>query len=648
MVDPDKSGYVEVVVDIPALGDRRFTYEVPGGCHLPYGAKVEVPFGGRQAEAYVVGHSTHKPDLDLKPVAAAYDLRFLPPHGLLSLGEVLKDYYLASTASFWRYLWPPSVRKQRLKSDTKFGHAEQKGPDKPVDVPLEIPDLESFEEASFVQGPASLRWDHYFAQIQDTLDSGKGVIVLVPEIRKLDRVARDLEARFGPVCILHSDLKGTVRRENWLKLLRGDVMLGVGTRGAVFGPVRDLGLIIVDEEESHSYKSEEFPGYNAVTVARIRARLQNCKVLLGSFAPSVRTRYFLEQGRLNQAAQVSPEDGTITVNHQIISMLGRKRGLAISKELHLALRDIFAQGERAVLFLNRRGTSSGLMCCDCGNIIMCPRCSVSLAYHARETLMVCHTCGLRQKPPLECPVCRGFTWRQIGYGIDRVASEFSKRFPRVPILKLDQDTEAPDHVIAQFASLTPSCLLCTQMVLGFEVPPVTGVGVVSCDNLLSFPDYSAPEQVFRLLMDLMHLLKSSGGNPHKQFIVQTLNPEHHAIKGIQNPEIFYTTEADNRAILGYPPFGALFKIEFSGEKQDRVKLLAEEFAAQVENCAAGIRVLGPGPAPKPRVRGRYRWILILKAAKRETLSQVVTQLWPGVSHPQVRMTVDTEEPFGIG
>jgi len=186
------------------------------------------------------------------------------------------------------------------------------------------------------------------------------------------------------------------------------------------------------------------------------------------------------------------------------------------------------------------------------------------------------------------------------------------------------------------------------MVLGFEVPPVTGVGVVSCDNLLSFPDYSAPEQVFRLLMDLMHLLKSSGGNPHKQFIVQTLNPEHHAIKGIQNPEIFYTTEADNRAILGYPPFGALFKIEFSGEKQDRVKLLAEEFAAQVENCAAGIRVLGPGPAPKPRVRGRYRWILILKAAKRETLSQVVTQLWPGVSHPQVRMTVDTEEPFGIG
>src|SRR5690606_7073040 len=212
----------------------------------------------------------------------------------------------------------------------------------------------------------------------------------------------------------------------------------------------------------------------------------------------------------------------------------------------------------------------------------------------------------RQKPPLECPVCRGFTWRQIGYGIDRVASEFSKRFPRVPILKLDQDTEAPDHVIAQFASLTPSCLLCTQMVLGFEVPPVTGVGVVSCDNLLSFPDYSAPEQVFRLLMDLMHLLKSSGGNPHKQFIVQTLNPEHHAIKGIQNPEIFYTTEADNRAILGYPPFGALFKIEFSGEKQDRVKQLAEEFAAQVENCAAGIRVLGPGPAPKPRVRGRYR------------------------------------------
>jgi primosomal protein N' (replication factor Y) len=648
LVDPDRFSYVEVVVDIPAVGDRTFTYEVPGACYLPYGAKVQVPFGQRQAEGYVVGHSSEKPGLDLKSVSAVYDLRFLPPVELLDLAKLLKQHYLASIASFWRYLWPPSVRRRRLEPGTQLGQSGQgtrcTGP--------KLPDLDSFSESLFVQGPAASRWDYYLARIEEILSSGLGVIVLVPEIRKLDSVVPALESRFGPVALVHSDLTGSARRENWLRLLEGDAKLAVGTRGAVFSPVKNLGLIIIDEEESHLYKAEEFPGYNAVTVARMRANLQDCQVLLGSFMPSVRTRRHIDQGKLKPVEHPTSGDTSshadVSVNHQIISMLGRKRGLTISRELHLALRDVFNEGERVLLFLNRRGTSSGLMCCDCGSIIMCPRCSVSLAYHGRDTLMVCHTCGYRETPPLECPVCRGFAWRQVGYGIDRVASEFGKRFPQIPIFKLDQDTEAPEDVIAQFRSSAPSCLLCTQMVLGFEVPPVTCLGVISCDNLLSFPDYSAPEQVFRLLMDLTQLLKSSGGNPYKQFVVQTLNPEHHAIRGVQDPEVFYATEAGNRAILGYPPFGVLFKIEFSGNKQDQVKQVAERFAAGAEHCSPGVRVLGPGPAPKPRVRGRYRWIIMLKAAKREELFQVVKQVWDDVSHSQVRMTVDTEEPFGIG
>jgi primosomal protein N' (replication factor Y) len=236
----------------------------------------------------------------------------------------------------------------------------------------------------------------------------------------------------------------------------------------------------------------------------------------------------------------------------------------------------------------------------------------------------------------------------VGYGIDRVESEFKKRFPKVPIFLLDQDTEAPEDVMAQFRSSAPSCLLCTQMVLGFEVPPFTGLGVISCDNLLSFPDYSAPEQVFKLLTDLLHLLKSSGGNPQKKFMVQTLNPQHHAIRGVQDPEAFYAVEAENRAALGYPPFGALFKIEFSGRQPDKVKQLAEEFATEAENCPQSVQVLGPGPAPKAMVRGRYRWIVMLKARNREDLSKVAKQVLNRVSHSQVRVTVDTEEPYGIG
>ncbi|NLC15730.1 MAG: primosomal protein N' [Firmicutes bacterium] len=684
MVDPDMFPYVEVVVDIPAVGDRRFTYELPCACHLPYGAKVQVPFGRTQAEGYVVGRGRDKPDFDVKSVSAVYDLRFLPPGELLDLGKALKQYYVSSVASFWRYLWPPLVRRKRLEPGMVLGRpiSAGQGTVGAWKAP-ELTELDSFARSVFVQGPAASRWEYYFERMEHALSSGLGVIVLVPDIRKLGSAVRHLESRFGPVAVIHSDLRGSTRRENWLRLLEGRSGIAVGSRSAVFSPVRNLGLIVVDEEESHLYKAEESPRFNAATVARIRANLQGCQVLLGSFVPSVRIHYYMSKGELKNTghhgtpaaisrceakspcrAEPTWEDTSpwadrptseglsacpdASVTYQVVSMLGTKRGLTISKHLHLALRDIFHDGERAVLFLNRRGTSSALVCCDCGSTVMCPRCSVSLAYHARETLMVCHTCGYREPPPLECPVCRGFTWRQVGYGIDRMESEFKKRFPGVPIFLLDQDTKAPEDAVARFGSSEPSCLLCTQMVLGFELPPFTGLGVVSCDSLLSFPDYSAPEQVFKLLMDLVHLLKCSGGNPQKQFLVQTLNPQHHAVRGVQDPEAFYTVEAENRAVLSYPPFGSLFKLEFSGKHQDKVKQLAEEFAREVEARSGDIRVLGPGPAPKARVRGRYRWIVVLKSRSKQELSQVVSQVMDGVSQSQVRITVDTEEPFGIG
>ena len=258
----------------------------------------------------------------------------------------------------------------------------------------------SFANTLFIQGPASFRWDYYFDQIGQALSSGHGVIVLVPDIRKLDIVVHALESRFGPVSIVHSDLTGATRRENWLRLLQGKSTIAVGSRSAVLSPVKNLGLIVVDEEESHLYKAEEFPRYNAATVARIRANLQDCKALLGSFVPSIRTRYYMSQGKLGTACIATPGDVPdspgASVTHMVISMLGTKRGMAISKQLHLALRDIFNDGERAVLFLNRRGTAPALVCSDCGSTIMCPRCSVALAYHARDKVMVCHTCGYSQ------------------------------------------------------------------------------------------------------------------------------------------------------------------------------------------------------------------------------------------------------------
>lgn len=633
--------YVDVVVDVPAVGDRKFTYRVPQAHVLPYGAKVHVPFGRKKVDGYVVGHVTEHPNFPVKDVAAVYDLDFLPPEHLLSLGKRLKDYYLASTASFWTYLWPPLVSRKRLKPGVEI-----KAPQRKVSSYGKT-NADSAGETVFIQGPAYSRWGAYLEAIEQTLNAGQGVIVMVPEIRKTDAAKDALSPLCGGLSLVHSDLTGANRRTQWQRLLTGQATVALGTRTAVFSPVQNLGLIIIDEEESLFYKAEEFPRYNAVTVARARANLENCRVMLGSFVPSVRAHYYISTGKLKALKQPSrcPD---VDVAHQTVSLLGRSRRVVITKEMHLALREVFNNGERAILFLNRRGTSSSLMCTDCGNTVMCPRCSVSLAYHARDLELVCHTCGYRQPAPAQCPVCRGYTWKPLGYGIDRVVSEFMKRFPGIPVLQLDQDSESPEKVIEEFRSLSPSCLLSTQMVLGFEMPPVMLLGVLSCDNLLSFPDYRAPEQVFRLLMDLLHLLESSKGNPQKVFIVQSLNPQHHAIKGAEDPDNFYVLESNNRAALCYPPFGALFKIEFSGKDHDKVKNISEQFAKKAEDYSESVQVLGPSPSPKPKVRGRYRWIIMLKSAKRDVLSKLMKTVLPEVSHRQVRVSVDTEEPFSIG
>lgn len=638
------SGYVEVVVDVPAVGDRRFTYSVPGGSFLPYGSKVYVPFGRAKADGYVVGHAQAKPDFEVKEILSVYDQDYLPPASLLSLGEMLKDYYFATTASFWTYLWPPFVSKKQptpdfLRSpDAITGKVPQAG------QLTKAPD-----EVLFVQGSFSFRWQIYLQAIRKALDSGIGVIVLVPEIRKIAAANGVLQPDCGDsISLVHSEMTAATRRKEWLSLLKGRKSLALGTRSAIFSPVRNLGLIVVDEEESAFYKAEEYPRYNAVTVARLRGQLDNCKVLLGSFVPSVRTRHLIGTGELKAVKE--PSRTQADVGLQTVSLLGKPRRLLISKELHLSLKRTFDSGERALLFLNRRGTSSSLVCTDCGNTIKCPRCSVSLAYHSKGPELVCHTCGYRQPAPSECPLCHGYTWKAVGYGIDRAASEFKKRFPGIPVLQLDQDSKVPpEQVIEEFASCSPSCLLSTQMVLGFsKIPPVATLGVLTCDNLLSFPDYRSPEEVFRLLMGLLHLLKTSGGDLRKEFIVQTLNPEHHGIQGVSSPDSFYATESENRKALQYPPFGALFKIEFSGKKQDRVIDVSESFADKAQEHPGGISVLGPSPAPKPKVRGQYRWHIMLKAASRDILGDVVRSVLREISpDTHVRVSIDSEEPFGI-
>lgn len=643
--------YVDIVCDVPTVGDKAFTYKVPKHCILPYGAKVHVPFGKRNVDGYIVDQGVPEPEFEVKDVLAVYDLDFLPPRPLLDFGLVLRDYYLATISSFWGYMWPPQVRKIKIATEgpiTSYDTFDQT--EKPSRRERES--VTKHEEL-FIQGSHSFRWKMYQDAIEKAISAGFSVLVLVPEIARASIVEEELQSMYDRevVAVVHSDMSNVARRQQWLDIKQGKKRIVVGTRSAVFNPVRDLGLIIVDEEESPYYKAEEYPRYNGRTVARMRGRYQDCPVLLGSFVPSVVANFNLKEGKIRGVTEGFPAKENIDC--QIVSLLGQKKRMLITKELHLAIGETFRDGNRALLFLNKRGTASSLVCRDCGNPIFCPRCSVPMAYHAREGQVVCHTCGYREVAPTNCPTCDGFTWKPVGYGIDRARSEFQKRFPNVPVFQLDKDVkESTEEAIEGFRSSKPSCLICTQVIFSVKNLPDLGVlGVLSADNILNLPDYLASEEVFRLLNKLLSLVNSSENGSHiaqkKQFIVQTLNPDHHAIQGVLDPEHFYAVETENRKALRYPPFGYVMKVTVSGKSQEKVIAASESLAAAIKSYSGGISVLGPSPAPKAKVRGQYRWHIMIKSNDQILAREVLKESLSTIKDGQVRVYVDLEEPFSL-
>jgi primosomal protein N' (replication factor Y) len=649
-IDVDLVNCVDIVVDVPTMGDKTFTYKVPQDCFLPYGAKVYVPFGRRNVDGYVVGRPATVPEIDLKDIIAVYDINFLPPKHLLDFGLLLRDYYLAAISSFWGYLWPPQVKKTALTKEQPPALGVRE--DNAFYVFEKPRNLDSANRECFVQGSDSFRWKTYVDAIDKTISSGSNVLVLVPEINKAHDFEQRLEPIYGKetIAVTHSDMTTASRKKQWLDVKDGKKRIVVGTRSAVFNPIRDLGLVIVDDEESLHYKAEEYPKYNGRTVARLRGKYENCSVILGSYVPSVVANVGLSEGGFCGFMEGFPMSDK--VDSKIVSLLGSKKRVLISKELHLALADAFASEERGLLFLNRRGTASSLACTECGNVILCPRCSVPMAYHSKESELVCHTCGYRHAPPVQCPVCQGVDWKLIGYGIDRARSEFNKRFPRVPVFQVDQDSKASiDEAIRGFESQRPSCLLCTQMIFSVsEIPEMSVLGVLSADNMLNLPDYLAPEEVFRLLMKLLGILNGNERSTYtestKRFIIQTLNPGHHAIKGVLDPEFFYAIETQNRKSLQYPPFGFIMRITVAGKSEEKVIEASELLAAEIDSKSDKITVLGPSPAPKVKVRGQYRWHIMVKSPVRNCATEAVKTSLPIVTSPQVKVYVDLEEPFG--
>jgi primosomal protein N' (replication factor Y) len=475
----------------------------------------------------------------------------------------------------------------------------------------------------------------YLGAIEAALSRGKATIVLVPEIALTLWVGRLVRARFGErVAVLHSGLPDMERAREWWRVRRGEANIVVGTRSAVFAPLENLGLIIVDEEQENSYKQEETPRYNARDTAVYRARLEGGVALLGSATPSLETYHNARAGKYHLLELTSRVENRPLAEVQVVDLRGefrrRHESAAVSESLRAAIALRLEEGTQAMVLINRRGYSWSLLCRSCGAFVQCQNCSIALTYHKSRQRLECHYCGYSIRPMKQCPKCRGEYMYFLGDGAERVEEYLREKFPKARIARLDRDTVRTkreyQQVLGAFAKGEIDVLVGTQMVAkGHDFQRVTLVGVVAADLALGRPDFRAAERTFQLLTQVAG--RAGRGELSGEVLVETYYPEHYAIQHATQQDYiaFYEKEAHFRRMLHYPPFTALANILVRDRKIENAIRWSRALAgylAPFEN--RGVKILGPAAAPLARLRREYRFQFVLKSPERAALSQVLT------------------------
>jgi primosomal protein N' (replication factor Y) (superfamily II helicase) len=472
----------------------------------------------------------------------------------------------------------------------------------------------------------------YLGAIEATLSRGKTAIVLVPEIALTLWVGRLARARFGDrVAVLHSGLPDIERAREWWRVRRGEASVVVGTRSAVFAPLENLGLIIVDEEQESSYKQEESPRYNGRDTAVYRARLEGAVALLGSATPSLETFHNARAGKYKLLKLTSRVENRPLADVRIVDLREEfrqhHRAAPISETLRAAVALRLEEGTQAMVLINRRGYSWSLLCRSCGAVVQCQNCTIALTYHKSRDRLECHYCGYSIRPPKQCPKCRAEYMYFVGDGAERVDEYLRQQFPQARVSRLDRDTVRTkrqyQQILGAFAKGDVDILVGTQMVAkGHDFQRVTLVGVAAADLALGRPDFRAAERTFQLLTQVAG--RAGRGELSGQVLVETYYPEHYAIQlsSQQDYESFYEKEAHFRRMLHYPPFTALASVLVRDRKIENAvrwsRALAASFAPFEKH---GVKILGPAPAPLARLKRDYRFQFVLKSPQRAMLGK---------------------------
>ena len=479
----------------------------------------------------------------------------------------------------------------------------------------------------------------YMRLVADAVEKGRGAIVLVPEIALISQTERRFRARFGEeIAVIHSMLSQGERLDQWRKISLGKVNIVIGARSAIFAPIREIGIIIVDEEHDYSYKQESGLRYNARDLAVVRAKMHNCPVVLGSATPSVQscrnamTEKFIKLELTRRVNSQTLPEITLVDMKKYQGTWGTDS--IITPELGRAIRSCLEKGNQALIFLNRRGFSTFPVCASCGKTLGCPHCDVTMTFHKGADHYMCHLCGHVFTADIRCPDCGTGKIRNLGFGTEKIESMLKSLFPDARVARMDQDSTAKKGstlaILRQIRNRTVDIIVGTQMLAkGHDFPAITLVGVLCADLTLSLPDFRASERTFQLLAQVAG--RAGRGKDPGHVIMQTFNPDHFTIKAARSQDYleFFNQETPFRKALMYPPFSRMVQLKISGKDAEKTRdhaQLAADILERFNGQEPKAQILGPIEAAIQRISSRFRWQILIKGPSSGNISRMVSAM----------------------
>ena len=632
--------YVEVITNLPI--DRVFQYKVTGReRYAPeVGKRVHIPFRTSKRIGYIVKLEDKPMVKEPRDLIDIIDEVPIFTEDMIALAGWIKDNYFCSWGEALEAMIPGALKRGKTSMTTRV----QEEPREIIETSPHTPNKEQQQvlddinrcldqgehEVFLLHGiTGSGKTEIYLQAMESVLNKGKDGVILVPEISLTPQTVERFMSRFGDkVAVFHSKMLQSARFTEWQRIKNGEARIVVGPRSAVFSPFKEPGIFIVDEEHEPSYKQEDVPRYHARDVAIERARMAGAPVILGSATPSLESYHKAISGeyRLVELTQrihekELPRVKLVDMRMDFDTRVGKT---VVSRILGDALREDISKKQQALIFLNRRGFSTFVICRKCGYLMKCPKCDSPLVFHRDKKELICHYCNVRMHPPDICPECKGDYLMYKGTGTEKVEEEIRKLMPEARLARMDSDTMskrgAHGRVLRDFKQHKLDVIVGTQMIAkGLDFPKVTLVGVVSADANLNLPDFRSGERTFNLITQVAG--RAGRGDLGGEVIVQTYTPEHYAVSMAAKHDYnsFYYREVQSRRELRFPPYVSLIKITLRSRKEENVEKAIGRLANNLRKKIKDIDMLGPAPSPMTKLRGYYRWNVLIKTEDREDM-----------------------------